>query len=327
MSGLLTRWVAFWGEEEAPWSLGAVRLLLGLAVLGDLLQLGVLGLVEPLMTVSSEGGLVAARTEAPWLALTGGGAAGAWALYGGLVTTSALVAVGLGTRWAALGFVVLSAQFAWMLPGADRGIDTLIRNTMLLLACSEAGAALSVSAWWRARRGEPVRPIPAWPRRLLLLQLVALYGGAGVQKYAQQWWPWGDFAALWVIWHDWPMSAVADAGWLDHPVAWRFSQLATATTIAWEVSFPLLLVVWWLRRTGGGRLRALAVRWPLVALYAGLGVLFHLGIAVWLQLGVFPWAMLALYPAFVPPERWPVSLRGIVATDLSTEARVPETTG
>ena len=304
---MIDAWVRLWDEREAPTSLAMVRLLLGLALLVDLLQIVQLGLVDALFTGPSAGGLVAGRTDAPWALGVGLDPWSGRLLYGAMLLSALCLCVGWWTRLSAVTLLLLWAQFAWMVPQADRGIDMLARNVLLLLAFSGAGAALSVDAWWAQRRGRPATAsIPAWPRRLLLLQLVAMYAGAGVQKYAQQWWPWGDFAALWVIWHDWPMSAVAADGWLTSGLAWRFSQLATAVTITWEVTFPLMLWWWWLLRTQerGGRLRAWVVRWRPDLVYVGLGVVFHLGIAWWLDLGIFPWAMLALYPAFVAPGDW-----------------------
>ena len=306
---MLTRWVDFWAEEEAPWSLALVRLLLGLALLGDYLSMGLRGLVVPLLTTGADGGLAARAGAEPalWQQLFGTGPEAAWGLYGALVVTTVMVAAGFFTRSASLMLLLLSAQFAWILPAGDRGIDMLSRNVLMIFVFAGSGQALSVDAWWARRRGSGgVVRIGAWARRLLLLQLVAMYWTAGVQKYAQQWWPWGDFGALWVIWQDWPMTAVATAGWVQSPLAWRFSQLATALTIGWEVSFPLILVAWYLLRTAdrGGRWRAWVVRTRPDLAYAGLGVVFHLGIALWLDLGVFPWAMLALYPAFLGPDAW-----------------------
>jgi len=305
---VIDRWVRFWDGPEAPWSMALVRLCLGLALLGDYLHMGWLGLVEPLLTPGPDGGLAGRVGADPalWQALFGTGPTAAWGLYLGLVGASAGVALGCLSRTSAAVLLVLSAQMAWILPAGDRGIDMLSRNVLMILVFAGGGQALSVDAWVRRWRGRPRASLGRWARRLLLAQLVVMYWTAGVQKYAQHWWPWGRFSALWVIWQDWPMTSVAASDWVQTDVAWRFSQLATALTIGWEVTFPVVVWFWWLQATAerGGRLRTWVIRWRPDRVYVALGVVFHLGIAVWLDLGVFPWAMLALYPAFVEPGVW-----------------------
>ena len=304
MKGMWLRWVSLWEGDEPPWSLALVRLLLGAAMGLDLLTLLPLDLVEAVMLPADQGGILAnaPKVPAPWWTWVGTSPASAWLLWSGLVAGSALVMVGAFTRTSAGVLLLLSAQFAWMHDAGDRGIDTLMRNVLMILAFSGAGRALSFDAWWATGSvwGDG-RLIPRWTRRLLLLQLVVMYFAAGVSKYAQQWWPWGGYTALWFIWHDWPVSAVAGKAWIDTTAALRFSQLATIITIAWEITFPCLLWIWVaLRRGRPAWVRRL--RPDLV--YVALGILFHLGIALWLQLGIFPWAMLALYPAFLSGEEW-----------------------
>ena len=305
---MIRAWVDLWDGRESASSLALVRLLLGLALLGDYLSMGFRGLVVPLLTTGADGGLAPRPGADPslWQAAVGVGPDAAWWLWGSLVVASSMVASGLFTRASAGVLLLLSAQLADILPAGDRGIDMLSRNVLMILLFAGGGQALSVDALWRRWRGQEPLDVGRWARRLLLLQLVAMYWTAGVQKYAQHWWPWGRFSALWVIWQDWPMSSVAADPWLHTAAAWRFSQLATALTIGWEVSFPLILWFWYLLGTQerGGPLRAWVARWRPDLWYVLLGVVFHLGIAVWLDLGVFPWAMLALYPAFLTPEVW-----------------------
>jgi vitamin K-dependent gamma-carboxylase len=298
------RWVAVWDGDELPWSLALVRLLLGAAMLFDYLTLLPVDLVEVVMLPASQGGILqdGMKVPPPWWTWVGTSPASAWLLFAGLVASSLLVMVGCFTRTSAWVLLLLSAQLAWMHPAGDRGIDTMMRNVLMILAFSGAGQAVSIDAWWSTGSfwGDG-RFIPRWPRRLLLLQLVAMYFAAGVSKYAQQWWPWGGYTALWFIWHDWPVSAVAGKAWTETVLALRFSQLATLVTILWEISFPAILWMWaaWRRGTPAWVRR---LRPDLV--YVALGATFHLGIALWLQLGIFPWAMLALYPAFLSGREW-----------------------
>ncbi len=302
---LWRRWVSLWDGVELPWPMAMVRLLLGAAMLFDFLSMVPTGLVDVVMVTEDHGGVIkGGEWSAPplWWQLFGSDAASAWGLFSALVVSSFLLMIGCMTRTSAAVLMLLSAQFAWMHGQGDRGIDTLMRNVLMILAFSGAGQAFSFDAWWRTGSvigdGEPV---PRWPRRLLLLQLVAMYFAAGVSKYAQQWWPWGEYTALWYIWHDWPVSAVAGQAWLESPLALRFSQLATFVTITWELTFPAILWMWAAWRRGRP---AWVRRLRPDLIYVVLGAVFHLGIALWLQLGIFPWAMLALYPAFLSGREW-----------------------
>ena len=298
------RWVQVWNGQELPWPMALVRLLLGAAMLFDFLTFLPLGMVEVVMLPADQGGVLPSewKVPPPWWDWFGATPASAWGLYIGLLASSFLVMIGCFTRTAVVVLMLLSAQFAWMHGAGDRGIDTMMRNVLMILAFSGAGRGLSVDAWWRTGSlwGDGAF-VPSWPRRLLLLQLVAMYFAAGVSKYAQQWWPWGGYTALWFIWNDWPVSAVAGQAWVDTTAALRFSQFATFITILWELTFPAMLWMWWAWRRGRPawvrRLRPDLV-------YVALGAIFHLGIAVWLQLGIFPWAMLALYPAFLSGREW-----------------------
>lgn len=301
---MMRRWIELWDGEEAAWPLAMVRLLLGAAMFGDYLTIAWRGLVQSVFVSEAFGGLLDSTRSVPvpWWAWMGDGEASGLLLYGLLLLTSFTLMVGLFTRTSAVALMLLSAQMAWLHPAGDRGIDTLMRNVLMMLMFSGAGQALSVDAWLRCRSwlGDGAL-ISRWPRRLLLLQLVVMYFAAGVSKYAQQWWPWGGYTALYVIWHDWAVSAVAGQEWLATTAALRFAQLATFLSITWELTFPVMLWFW----LAWGRGRPDWVRrWRPDLAYVALGILFHLGIAVWLDLGVFPWAMLALYPAFLSGREW-----------------------
>jgi hypothetical protein len=186
------------------------------------------------------------------------------------------------------------------MPGADRGIDTLCRNALLVLAFSGCGEALTMEGGWRTL----AQRVPSWPRRLLVLQLVAMYFLAGVQKGGFAWYPPGHFAALYFILHD-PAIAAHDFGFLRQQPFFFLSQVGTAVTVVFQDSYPLVLLLRWWRHTADrpGRLRALANRYPLEWLWIGTGAFFHVGLAVTTELGIFPWAMLALYPAFLHPDQ------------------------
>ena len=302
---LFEGWCYLWAGEEPPWSLALVRIGLGLVLLWDFSSVAWLGLVEVLWAPYEAGGLVdlLQRMPIPPVYRVLPPVAGtAWGLAGVMWVGALLLALGVATRWVALVLVLVSAQLALITPNSDRGIDMMMRNVLLILVFSGAGQAWSLGAWWRRRRGgEAVVRILAWPRRLLLFQLVLMYFAAGVQKVGSVWLPVGDFAAIYIILHD-PMIARFKPAF--GPVLWRLSQLGTVGTLIFEWGTPMILLAAWYRHTRlrGGRLRAHFNRLEAGRLIVALGVLLHLGIAASMNLGIFPWAMLALYPAFFHPD-------------------------
>jgi hypothetical protein len=303
---MICGWVAYWARTEAPTSLGLVRLLLGLVILYDLLVLAGNGLVLPLFAPREAGGISVILNRDPvpelyrWLPATATTARLAFGLALGLALA---FTVGLFTRLSGLLLVLLLAQLALMVPPADRGVDMLLRNAVLLLSLSPCGQALSLDAWRRSGSlwGDG-RPAPAWARSLLVVQLTLLYSGAGMLKLASSWLP-PDWSALWVALRD-PAYARDDWPWLDR--LFPLTQAATAITWLWEWGAPLILLAFWYRQTAErpGRLRAAFNRARVLELYLGVGALFHLGTHLGLNLGIFPFAVLALYPAAVAPSSW-----------------------
>lgn len=306
---LWSAWVALWDGEEHPRSLSLVRLLLGTTMLWDFLEIARLRLVVALFAGQEAGGLadVSTRAELPlWVELFGSSAASGRALHA-LCTLSALAfAAGFFTRTSAVILTFAWAQFALVLPAADRGIDTLCRDVLLLFWVARSGDWLSLDAlrktgsiWGSAA------PVPAWPRRLLMLQIVAMYFLAGIQKGGIHWWPVGHFAALYFILQD-PAIARYDFSWLKSQPFFFLTQLGSLGTILFQDTYPVVLLFRWAKSyPGPGKLRALLVRYGwLEWLWILTGAIFHLLLAMTTELGIFPWAMLALYPAWLHPDEW-----------------------
>jgi len=296
-------WVSLWEGDERPHVLAAIRILLGLVIVYDFVEIGALGLVQPLFGVTEVGGWSATLTgdhPSLYYQLTPPTAASATALWALCLGCAVCVTIGLRARWAAVVLVLAWAQFRWSLPPADRGIDTLCRNVLLILAASGCGEAWSIEGRWRQLRAR----VPSWPRRLIVLQIVAMYFLAGVQKGGFAWYPPGHFAALFFILQD-PAIAAHDFGWLRHQPFFFFPQVGTAVTVLFQDTYPVVLLLRWWRHTADrpGRLRAWANRYPLEWGWIGLGAFFHVALAATTELGIFPYAMLALYPAFLHPDQ------------------------
>ncbi|MEZ4240952.1 MAG: HTTM domain-containing protein [Myxococcota bacterium] len=305
IAALWTHWVRLLDRREAPDVLALVRIGVAAVLLSDYLTVWRLGLVPALMAGADAGGLAHASGN-PWADWIGADLRGAWLLEAGLVGASAALMVGLGSRAAAVALMLLSTQWAMLLPEGDRAIDMLLRNVLLVLAFSRAGATWSVDARLRTGswRGDGA-PVPAWPRYVLVLQVVVMYFTAGVQKYGQHWWPWGGYSGLYVILHDWSYASHA-FGWIRHQPFFLGTQLATAVTMLWQWTYPVVLVHYFPPRRPG-RFAAAFERWHLHWAWIAVGAFFHVGIAVTMQLGIFPWGMLAVYPAFLHPDE----LRGL----------------
>ncbi len=222
--------------------------------------------------------------------------------FGLVVGLTVMLGLGLLTRLSALALVLVWTQLSLGLPASDRGIDMLIRNVVLLLAFSSAGRVWSLDALIRTGswRGDG-KAVTAWPRYLLIIQLVILYFTAGIQKVASSWTPFGGWSALYIAMRD-PAFAMGELAWLDD--LYPATQLLTASTWVWEWVAPLLLLALYYRDTRGrsGRLRAVINRMSFRTAYLIIGAMFHIGTSLTLQLGIFPWAVLSLYPACFHPD-------------------------
>ena len=272
-------WVALWDRREPPTALALVRIGLAVVLLVDYLNVARVGLVGVIWSPPPDGLAIGQ----PWF---GGGVA--WTIA---VVALALIACGAATRAACIAFVVASAQLATLTPNSESGLDGLARITFLILALSQCNARWSIDALVARRLGRTVSvEIPAWPRYLLLAQLVWVYFSGGTNKSGDEWGPQGGFTALANALSD-PHAARFAPAWVA--TIYPLTRVATALTMVFELGAPLYLVCY------AKRWRTL--RW----IWIGLGVAFELGIAIGLRLGSFPFGMLALYPVLLLPEELP----------------------
>lgn len=195
----------------------------------------------------------------------------------------ALVAllVGWRTRLAAAASWILLLWFQFRNPTFLNGGDEVLRLAGLYLALGYAALPPGARALTLDRRkvvpegGTP--RIPAWPLRLVQVQLCIVYVVSGVWKVAGEAW-WDGSALVYAL--DNPAFSrfgLPDWAWLQ-PVF-----VVVSVSVAWwELLFPVL--VYWTRTR----------RWALL-----YGVILHVGIFVTMNIGAFAPAMLALYPAFL----------------------------
>lgn len=196
------------------------------------------------------------------------------------------VAVGWRTRLASialyLGLLAIHHRNLLTVSGAD----TLLLIAAFWLMLSPSGAALSLDARRRARRGAPdAEPLIApWAQRMLQLQLVIVYLGTGLSKAAGQ--AWASGTAL----HDvlsnrelrrWTL------GLLDQP---DLINALTFGTVVLQFTLPLLL---WFRP---------ARPWMILA-----GLTLHGGILLTVNIPVFGELVCAMYLLFLAADEvpWP----------------------
>lgn len=300
------RWTALLTTREPATSLALTRMALGTALVAHLAHMLATGIDALAWTDRAFGGF-RVLNAAPFAHATPGlaqGVALATLMSGVLFAMGACTRVTTITTW--LGF-------RWLgdLNGhAGGSYDEVFLDVLFVLVWSGCGESLSVDAWRARRAGRPEALVPAWPRWVIVGQLVTIYLSTGLQKVSAGWLPIGSRDALWYILHqpDWQRTAFTVPTW-----AFPLTQAATAFTWFWEVGAPILLLAFWWRRTRtrGGWLRAQANRLDLRAGWMMVGVLLHLGIECVLEVGGFSWAMLSLYFCAWHPDEWARAARSL----------------
>ncbi|MFO0802318.1 MAG: HTTM domain-containing protein [Gemmataceae bacterium] len=276
------QWCAFLAEREPGTAVSLFRISIGICVVWMFGSVAAHGLVPVVWLNPADGGWRPVNT--PWLLQQLGGVTPTnvrvftiLAIVSGL-----MLAIGLFGRLAA--FLALQCTLALThidRPGFD---DLLLGNLLWLLVLSRCTATLSLDCKLHTGSWRSAEPIPAWPRRLVIVQLVVMYFATGVQKATVYWTPADGWSALYYILQS-PRWARAEKPWLAD--AYPLLQLGTAVTWLWEVTAPLLLFALWRRRRGGrGRFV-----WGFIA----IGLMMHLGIFAFMDLGPFSFIALSCY--------------------------------
>jgi hypothetical protein len=294
------RWVAFWDRRQPATSLAFTRVLVGTVLFLDMLLAKNKGAMPALLGAPPTGmgsGSSAFPEFLPAPSASSEGVAMFW--WAMVLLTSLMFALGLFYKVAGLLLALVLVNLARFDPDGD-AIDSLYRVVVPILTLSRANACCSLDAWVARRMGRPLPAlVPAWPRYLLMAQLLWMYFSAGHCRDDASWWPHGRFSAIGNVMGD-PHFARFSPGSLVgiYPI----TQLATAVSMIFELSAPLMVVMTWLRADGGGRWGERLRRWRVRWMWLAAGAALHLGIAVTMTLGMFPYGVLALYPLFLHPE-------------------------
>jgi hypothetical protein len=301
--GAFMRWIAFWDRRERATSLAFTRILVGSVLFLDMLLARYRGAAEALLAPPPFGMGTGAAAVPSFLpapsALAGDDVAVLW--WALVLVASLMFASGALYKSAGALLTLALVNFAHFDPNGD-AIDTLYRVVVPILTLSRANARFSVDAWLGSKLGRPPPTmVPAWPRYLLMLQLLWMYFSAAHCRDDAAWWPHGGFAAIGNVMGD-PHFARFPPGSLVS--LYPLTQLGTAVSMAFEMSAPLMVFLTWFRRDGGGSFGAFARRWRIRAVWLATGAALHLGIALTMTLGMFPYGVLALYPLFLHPDEY-----------------------
>lgn len=288
-------WVTLLDRREPGDAMALFRMAVALVVVWVLVGMATSGVADVVWVDRAHGGY-RGLGQGPFLIRWLGGPTPA-VVHGVLWTTvasGALLFLGLGGRLAA--FVTLQGYMALhrLDHNASGSSDILVTNALWLLVLARSTATLSFDCRLRTGRFVSDEEIAAFPRYLGIAQLVVMYWSTGVQKVSVYWFPTGSYSALYYI--------LQQPTWQRFSMTWAarvypLTQVSSALTWLWEVTTPLLLLVYYYRHTAdrGGRLRALANRRDLRKVWALVGVTLHLMILVAMDVGHFSQISLAFY--------------------------------
>jgi hypothetical protein len=265
--------------------LGLFRIVYGFLLLVSLLQFG----PDLRVFFTDDGFLSRQSASAFWpgrfsvlsLLTEGWQVAIFWALS---LVVAVLLMVGYRTRLScALAFIAV-ISFQHRNPLILYGADVVLRLLAFWLIFTAAGDRFSVDSALRRARGQQVSGFgPAFPIRIMQLQIAWIYLATGLEKLAGQAWLDGT-AAYYALQH----AFYGRASVWPLPLVERLSRPATWGALGIELGFLP------------------AVFLPLFQPYARLvaviaAAMLHVGILLFMNVGNFPLIMLAALIPFLPP--------------------------
>ncbi|MEY3175555.1 MAG: hypothetical protein RLZZ436_3469 [Planctomycetota bacterium] len=228
--------------------------------------------------------------------------------------------IGCCTRVTSVLAFLITISYSYRAQMANYGLDQINGLLSLYLCIGAGGSLLSVDRWWQVRRarraaqaaGQPFTIPPITPSvstrlavRLIQIHFCVIYAFAGLSKLqGDAWW---NGEAVWMAFSNLEYQAV-DMTW----TAWYpwISDLATHSTIVWEVFFPVLI---WIR--------------PLRPLVLFMGFLMHLGIGGLMGMWTFGLIMIFGHLAFWSPQLMRRLLGRVPARDLLLGSAFPSAAG
>ena len=295
--------VKFFSTKETGESLALFRIAFAFAILYYLYTLWSLDLVSIFWVDIKDGG-IRNLYGTPLVRFLGGATSRVvFSLFWGSVTLAIMMALGLGGRIVILGLSVSYYGLIALNYDISGGFDLLYTNGLWILWLSSCTKTWSLDCVLLRRRWSTDQLISAWPRYLLLFQLLLTYFSTGIQKVSPNWSPSGYYTALY-----WALS---DPSWYKiHPDFWAhritffLTQVGTAVTWHWEQCAPLLLLILYYRKTKeqSGFLRGVFNKYDLRKAWVFVGVCLHVGILFTMEVGPFSFVALAYYLNLLHPS-------------------------
>jgi hypothetical protein len=291
-------------HKEPATPLGIFRILVALVLMWDLMDIALTGAMEFMWFPPASGGFQKPQGGWLWAKIGGPNADNIRLVFGVAVINCLLMIIGFGSRLAALINIQCAMALFGLHPGSGGGHDRLITNALWIVVLSPADTTLSL--WSRLKSGNWVnnKHVAAWPRYLAIYQVVLMYTCTGIQKLGAEWWPMGNYLAIYYAllipyWAraDW-IGIVSETVWL--------TQIASAMTWLWESTWWLVLVNFYYRKTHekGGYLRGLFLKYDVRRVYLIIGLGVHVGIAIAMNLGPFSAITLSYYVCCIHHDEW-----------------------
>jgi hypothetical protein len=252
--------------------------------------------------------LLPAEAAAAWRDWCDEPAHAVW-MFGVLVAAAACLTLGLCTRTATVVAWALFVSFNQRLLYLLNGGDSMMRCALFYLMFAPSGAVWSLDRLLRDRSrtpepassaaqgtkgSEPVL-IPAWPVRLMQIQLALVYFFTGVAKLG---WDWIDGEAVYWVLNDFTLTR-----WPYHclPVPIFVCQMLSWMTLIFEIGFSFFVAVAAPHRlVVHVRRFRLAVTVPALRPWVLLvGLALHLGVLIHTEVGWFSPATVAWYALFL----------------------------
>ncbi len=290
-------WLGLLRHREVGTGLALLRILVGLILLRELVGPIWYGCVDLLWFTIEDGGYRAAKGGSGWrwLLLGGYSPAAVYTMLATGIVASICTTLGVFGRLAPLVGLQAFIALTRLNSSAGGGDDYLVQNMLWVLVLADATATGSLAAKRRTGVYWPEVKVAAWPRYLVIVQLIVMYTSTGFQKMSHHWVPWGDLSALWYAllqpsWQRFDLSELP-------PSVFVLTQAATLGTWLFEVGAPVLWLAFWYRYTRDrpGTVRRWFNRLDIRSWFLLFGLGMHAGIFILMDVGAFSLISVATY--------------------------------
>lgn len=306
MKHLIRLWCAFvrlLSTKEGAESLALFRILMALVIVCYLMSLWSVDFVSIFWTDKKFGG-IQTHYGTPLVKYLGGATPQVVeGLFWGSVSLAILMALGLGGR---LVIFCLSVTYYGLIAlnyDISGGFDLMFTNGLWILCFSSCTKTWSLDCLIKNKKWSCDDTISAWPRYLLIFQLLLIYFSTGIQKVSPNWNPGGRYRALYYALTD-PSWYKIDPDFWAHKFTFFLTQVGTAVTWHWEQTAPLMFLILYFRmdKTKTGFWRKIFNKYDLRKVWMFFGVSLHIGILFTMAVGPFSWIALSYYVNFFRPE-------------------------